>query len=117
MRNAPLRCPASAAAGTICVLLGALAGCAQNAAPPGATGPNASERPPAITPVAATAEPSAAAPAAAGGETVAIGACDGGAAVEVPSSLTGQPLADSLDRQWTYYRVSLPVQPPAADTR
>ncbi|NLX57247.1 MAG: hypothetical protein GXY58_19230 [Planctomycetaceae bacterium] len=29
----------------------------------------------------------------------------------------GQPLADSLDRQWTYYRVSLPVQPPAADTR
>ncbi|MGI6420139.1 MAG: hypothetical protein ACOX1P_31300 [Thermoguttaceae bacterium] len=100
MRNAPIRCHAGAAADTICVLLVALAGCAQNAAPPRAAGPSAAESPPAITPATATAEPAAAAPAAEGGETVAIGACDGSPAVEVPKSLTGQPLADSLMDQW-----------------
>jgi len=121
MRHASILChAASALAGRICLLAAVLLpGCIQQADPPPpaavesqaaviATEPAATE--PAATEPAdaepATAEPADAAPASAlkaeeeDEETVKIGACDGGAPVEVPKELKGQPLADSLMAQW-----------------
>ncbi len=115
MRNASIRCQAGgAAAGTISLLLGLLSlGCAREAGAPKAVAPASAKVPAATTAVAAAVQPAAAsapaeaaksapAPAATKGseETVKIGACDGGAPVEVPKGLKGQALADSLMDQW-----------------
>ena len=118
MRNASIRCHIrGAVVGMICLLPAPFfLGCIQEAAPPKALAQAAVESPPGITPVAAAIqEPVAPAPAAtkpaqaapaptppAQGdkETIKVGACDGGEAVEVPKSLTGQALAESLMDQW-----------------
>lgn len=96
-----IRCPAGGAVvGTICLLLAVLLlGCTQEAAPPKAA---TVESPAPPTAVAAAIQPAVAAqaPAKAAEETVKVGACDGGKAVEVPTSLTGQALADTLMDQW-----------------
>jgi cytochrome c len=101
MRTGSIRCLASGAVvGTICPLLAVLSlGCTQEAAPPTTA---AVDSPAPTTAVAAATQPAVAAqaPAKAAEETVKIGACDGGQAVEVPKSLTGQALADSLMDQW-----------------
>jgi len=93
MRNTSIRCSAGGAVGMICLLLAPLLlGCTQEPAPSNAVSPAAAQSP----------EPPAAdqMPSKGGEQTVAIGACDGGAAVEVPKELTGQALADSLMDQW-----------------
>jgi thiosulfate dehydrogenase len=123
MRNASIRCHAGGpVAGTIGLVLGLLlAGCNQPAASPKAETPAAAESPSAATPVVAAVQPdvvsapeataapastpvaeTSPAPAATKGdeETVQVGACDGGAAVEVSKDLKGQALADSLMDQW-----------------
>lgn len=92
-----------AVAGTICLLtIALLLGCTQQSTPPKAVAPAAAASPAPITPVAA-AVPAAAPAASKGGEkeeTVKVGACDGGAAVEVAKGLTGQALADNLMDHW-----------------
>jgi len=115
MKNASIRSHAGdTVAGAMYLLLGVLlAGCVQEAGPPKAAGPKSVQGAPAVTPVpavvqpavaSAAAEPAEAPPApaatAASKETVKIGACDGGAAVEVPKELTGQALAHNLMDQW-----------------
>jgi hypothetical protein len=78
-------------AGTLCVLLALMfLGCTQQTEPTKAA---AFDQPAAHAAEKPAAEKSAA-------ETVKIGACDGGAAVEVPKDLTGQALADNLLDQW-----------------
>ncbi len=82
--------------GSLCVLLVfVFLGCTEQAPPSHAAGDKPA--PPAVA--AAQAEPKAEATQPKP-ETVKIGACDGGEAVEVPKSLTGQALADSLLDQW-----------------
>jgi thiosulfate dehydrogenase len=96
MRICSIRCLAGTA-GTLCVLLVfVFLGCTQQSEPSRAA---AVDQPaaPASTEKPAAAPPAAEKPAA---ETVTIGACDGGSAVEVPKSLTGQALADNLLDQW-----------------
>lgn len=123
MRSTSIRCHACVAVGTICLLLPLLfSGCTHEGASPQAA-PSAVEPAAEVTPVAAAAQPAPAAapeeekqspPAAApapskdaedvasknAAETVKVGACDGGAPVEVPKGLTGQALADALMDQW-----------------
>jgi hypothetical protein len=108
-----IRCHAgSALGGVVCLTLaGLLAGCSdQGAGPKAATPVSATtpavsaSSPAAVNPVepAANKPTVAAAKAEKQGEpaTVKVGACDGGAAVEVSKDLKGQPLADSLMDQW-----------------
>ncbi len=127
MRNRSIRC---ALGGAICLLMaGLFAGCEEPAptkTPPGsgkspATSAAASSGAKAVAAAdSTTSKPSEAAAessapkavaethgvAVAGltnagsGATVAVGACDGSGAVQVPTALTGQPLADSLMDDW-----------------
>jgi hypothetical protein len=86
--------------GASCVLLAALwAGCGQGAAPPKqSTQPESA--PPGAAQASAAPAPTAQKDAKADEKSVKIGACDGGAAVEVAKGTTGQALADSLMDQW-----------------
>jgi hypothetical protein len=121
----------SALGGAVCLLAGFFVGCSDEGgqAPPG-SGPakhaapsaavNSSAKPsaadaaakPSVTAVVNYQEPpdpvvkAGAMPAKtvakSGEETVAVGACDGGNAVEVPKTLVGKPLADSLMDDWKH---------------
>jgi len=105
MNKTSIRCPAGGAVvGTICLLLVAMfAGCPQEGPPIKPAGDTSVKSSAPAAPVAAAVQnpaPAAQKPAKAGEETVKVGACDGGAAVEVPKSVTGQALADTLMDQW-----------------
>jgi hypothetical protein len=112
MRNTSIRC---ALGGAACLLAGLLAGCSDEGASPTSSTSGPGKRPataaaadsgvkPAVVANSTAAKLPVSAPAKTvakgNGETVAIGACDGGGAVEVPKTLTGQPLADSLMDDW-----------------
>jgi hypothetical protein len=113
MRHTSIRC---AVGGTVCLLLtGFLIGCSEQSTSPKSAAPVSARSPAPSTrddtsvksAVAANptdkmqSEPAPAKTASQGDkETVAVGACDGGNAVEVSTGVTGQPLADSLMDQW-----------------
>ena len=112
MRNTSIRC---ALGGAACLLAGLLAGCSDEGASPTSSTSGPGKRPATAAAADSGVKPAAVANSTAAklpvsapaktvakgnGETVAIGACDGGGAVEVPKTLTGQPLADSLMDDW-----------------
>jgi thiosulfate dehydrogenase len=113
MNHTPICRCAGLLAGPTCLLLAALlVGCNEGATPaktPGKTAAKDSDRTNSTPDAAKTGDPKTEAAvgktagktaAKDGGDTVKIGACDGGAAVEVSQELKGQALADSLMDQW-----------------
>ena len=101
MSKTSIRCRVwGAVGGAACLLLAAfLAGCSESGAP--SKGPAPPEAAPASAPQAGAAAAKTAATASKQDEeTVKVGACDGGAAVEVSKGMKGQALADSLLDQW-----------------
>jgi thiosulfate dehydrogenase len=107
MKNTSIRCrPGAYTLGAIGLLLAAisLAGCTGQGTPAQAgEKASAAKEPAAVAAPAGVKQAEAAKPKTApkeAGDTVKVGACDGGAAVEVSKGLTGQALADELMDQW-----------------